>query len=242
MNRDVVARARLCLLVGLGVVAAGCASKPDYSGLEEYYKKEPKTVLILPARNMTTDAEAAQFLMATVSTPLIDRGYYVIPPHLLALALAHEGIDLTGESWEVTPRLLHDHFGADAILYITITEWDTRYVVLKTEVTVGMTYKLVDARTGTVLWTRVSRRVVRSGSSGGGGGIGGLIAKLVVDSIDAALTAATTRYITLAADANRFAFAALPVGSYHGKYEEIQEKIAKWREEQADRKDDEQGE
>jgi len=48
-------------------------------------------------------------------------------------------------------------------------------------------------------------------------------------------------FIALVAAANRFTFSGLRAGCYHEKHEEVQEAIAKWREEQAGRKGVAQG-
>jgi hypothetical protein len=229
------ARHRAIPLLGLAVLLCGCASSgPDYAALEEYYRTAPRTILILPVQNETTEAEAPEFFLSTIGTPLIDRGYYVIPAHLLDDVLAHEGLDLAGESWEIEPVVLHRYFGADAVLYVTIQEWDTNYRVLKSWVTVALRYRLVDTRTGAVLWEYSGRKVIESSDTQvSGGGLAGLVVALIVNSVDAAVTAATVRYVTIASDVNRFAFGQLPVGVYHAGYAEIQAGIARWKEEQA---------
>ena len=90
--------------LALILVAAGCGGR-DLTRHAPYYRQEPRTILVLPVRNQTTDAEAPRFFLSTIGQPLIERGYYVMPPHLVAEAIAAEGIDLGGESWEIPPWL-----------------------------------------------------------------------------------------------------------------------------------------
>lgn len=214
-------RAILALLAAL---PAGCASIDDLSDLERFYEHRPRTILVLPVRNLTTDAEAPRFFMATLSEPLVARGYYPMPPLLVAEILAQEGIGLDGQAWEVDPGAVHEHLGADAILYVTLEEWDTHYLLLASSVNVGLHYRLVDARTGLLLWERRGRRAIQSRSSSGGG-----LAGLLVMAIDAAVTAATVDYVPVAAELNRDLLSTLPPGSYHPGYPALQARLEEWR-------------
>lgn len=59
------------------------------------------------------------------------------------------------------PAKLHDIFGADAALYITISEYGTQYMLDSATPGGDRPAKLVDLRTGTTLWTRLGARPVR---------------------------------------------------------------------------------
>jgi len=214
----------LFLLCVLCVLCAGCVGGPDLSGLAAYYEREPRTILILPVENETTDAEAPRFFLATLLRPLAARGYYVLPPEAAGEVLAQEGLFEAGEAWGASPRRLHDHLGADAVLYITIEEWDTSYLVLATTVTVALRYTLVDCRSGDVIWENRARESVQSG-----GYSGDPIGALVVAVVDAAVTAAATDYVPLASRANHAAFAKLPPGVYHPGYEPLRRRVEAWK-------------
>jgi hypothetical protein len=204
------------------VIGVGCAST-DYSKMAAYYDANPRVVVILPAKNLTNDVEAPYLFQSTISKPLIDRGYYVLPPYMVADVLTREGIGLEGESWQIEPQMLARYFGADAVLYVTIEEWDTHYYVLTSDVAVALRYRLVDAHSGNVLWETTSREEVNSGSSNTP-----LLIGLVTAPIDAAVTA-TTDHVPLAIRANRAALKDLPPGAYHADYPGLQERIARWR-------------
>jgi len=57
-----------------------------------------------------------------------------------------------GQIYAYTPEELGELFGVDALLYSTVTEWRTTYLVAYAVIEVGARFELVDARTDTVLW------------------------------------------------------------------------------------------
>ena len=218
-----------CVLVVVSTV--GCSI--DYTDMEDYYRTAPKAVVVLPVHNESTEAEAGRFFLSTVAKPLAERGYYVLPVEVTTAILAQEGIQNEGLAWQIEPSKLAEYFGADAVLYVTINEWDTSYVVIASSVTVAMHYRLVDCRSGNTIWERQARQTVSSDSyMSGEGGLAGLVVGLIVATVDAAVTAAATDYVPLASQANFIAFEQLPPGSYHPQYDELQKTIATWRAEQ----------
>jgi len=68
-----------------------------------------------------------------------------------------------------TPRRLGQLFGADAVMYITIDQWNAKYFILSTKVTGALDYVLKSAKTGMVLWRNHQVMVYQpQGSSAGG--------------------------------------------------------------------------
>ena len=220
-------RSACVAIAGLALLTTGCAGPDiDREALSRYYEREPRTIVVLPVENRTTEAEAPRFFLATISHPLIDRGYYVYPPHLVQEILVREGIDPSSAPHSIDARRLHDYLGADAALFVTIDEWDTTYAVLSSAVSVAMSYRLVDTRTGDVLWERQGRRVVSpQGGVSAGGGAAGLVAGLVSSAVNAAVHAASTPYAPIARRVNRETMAQLPVGSFHEEYAKLRDRL-----------------
>jgi hypothetical protein len=196
------------LIIGCGLVSllAGCASvsKRDLSA---FYAHEPRSIIIVPAMNESTEVTAPAVLITTVTVPLAERGYYVFPVYLTELLLRDLGLPEAGLVHQLPPQRFFDLFGADAVLFITIKDWSTKYLVLVSSVVVDMEYLLKDTRTGTVLWES-KQQVARS--SGGSNPIAMVI--------EAALNALFTDYLPLARQANNQAFrlpSGLPAGPYH---------------------------
>ncbi len=214
------------VVVGIlvGIIIQGCgttASKPDYS---QFFEKQPRSIVVVPAFNKTTAVEAPLVFDTTVTKPFAERGYYVFPVFVTRDILIDMGLSDEGLLGEVSPQRFKDVFGADAVLYVTIQNWVTSYVVLSSSVTVTVQYKLVDTDTGTVLWERTKTARHQSGGGGGaGGGLGGLIAQVVVAAVDAAITAGAVDYRPLAIRANTTAVNregwGLPAGPYHSAFQ-----------------------
>ena len=218
---------RFCsvLLIACSQALAGCSSfEKDYSDLATYYERKPRTILVLPVSNNTLDAEAPWLFLATISKPLINRGYYVYPTEVTAEILAREGIYEAADAWQVPPAKLLEYLGADAALYVTLEGWDSSYSVLTSKVTVTVSFRLVECRSGAELWTQRVTKTVKS--DGSDFGVIGLL-------IDAAATAAFTDHLEIASQANDSALASLPVGDDHPEYPQLQEKIARWKEKHA---------
>jgi hypothetical protein len=212
-------------LLGLVFGLAACSTAPDsVRDYRQFYESAPYTVVVLPAKNMSTDAEAPRYFLSTITRPLVDRGYYVIPVEVTAEMLAAEGLAEGGALEHVNPKKFREYFGADSVLYVTINQWDTTYVVFASSVTVAMHYRLVHTDSGEVLWEEHAAHQVSSQQSNKSGGLPGLIAGLISDSISAAVTAAGTEYVELARIANQRGLASLPPGPYNPSFEEAKKK------------------
>lgn len=195
----------------ISALVAGCSMTPKGPKTPEYaqfYAKQPRSIVVVPAVNESPEVSAGEVFMSTVSSPLAERGYYVFPVYVTDVLLRDLGLTEPGLIHQVPPQKFNELFGADAVLFITIRDWSTKYIVLNSTVTVTMDYSLVDARSGDVLWKR-SRSVAKSS---GGGGSGNPIADLIVMSIDAAVNALATDYRPLAQQANWTLLAAPGVG------------------------------
>lgn len=222
---------RSALLLLPVLLAAACASTAedapprDYTREAMYYRSEPRTILVLPPRNHTTAVDASRLFLSTIGKPLVERGYYVYPPELTLAILHQEGID-AGQSWEIPPDRLHRYLGADAVLYVTISEWDTQYVVVASSVSVHLDYKLVDTRSGQVIWQ--DERIVARRSGDNVQVSGDALTWLIISTVDATVTALTTDYVPLAHEANTLAVSTLPIGHYNPGYPDLMEAVSAW--------------
>jgi hypothetical protein len=189
--------------------------KPDYT---KFFDHQPKSILVVPPANKTTAVDAPAVFLTTVSAAFAERGYYVYPVFLVQDILNDLGATDEGAIALVPPQKFKEVFGTDSILYVTITDWTTSYVVLASNVIVGADYRLVDAESGDVLWKHNEKVVHQSGGVGGGG----LIGAVVSAAVNAAVTAAAVQYRPIAIQANNFAAnrqgQGLPAGSYHPEF------------------------
>ena len=156
---------RLCnyALLSIAIGMAGCASKPyDYAA---FWQHPPRSILVLPPLNETSVVDATYTYLSTVSQPLGDRGYYVFPVEVVDQLLKSNGMPTAGEMHDVPLAKVAEVVGADAVLYVAVDKYMTRYVVLNYTAEVHVTARLIDTRSGVLLWEGAGDAVDGSGYS-----------------------------------------------------------------------------
>jgi hypothetical protein len=163
-------KARGCLLLGLVILLSGCISTPpkDFS---EFHKCNPRSILVLPPINESAEVIASYSLLSTVTRPLAELGYYVVPVAMTDAFLKENGLALPPEMHQAPLDRLREAFGADAVLYITINKYGSKYQLVASNTYVYASAKLVDPRSGTTIWAGQTKTFL--------GGQAGLIQALV---------------------------------------------------------------
>lgn len=205
----------------LPVVAGlfGLAGCTQYITKEEFapkmYSDHPASILVLPPINKSTAADAKEYYTTTVAEPLTNAGYYVFPMEVVYDILQQEGLFDTESMEHVPPQKFKEFLGADAVLRVTILDWNTSYFVTAGNVRVQMACELTSTATGDVLWFYDDAITVdTSGDSGGAGGLAGLLAK----AITTAIKTAVQDYVPVARDVSKKVFQAMPYGKYHKQF------------------------
>lgn len=144
-------RFALFFAVLASLLFSGCATVPpkDYT---EFRKSNPRSILVLPPLNESADAAATYSLYTTVTRPIAELGYYVFPITLVDQYLKENGLTIPGEMHQAPLAKLHEVFGADAVLYVVVEKYGSKYQVIASNTTVQVRAKLVDARSGVVIW------------------------------------------------------------------------------------------
>jgi hypothetical protein len=210
---------RALILVSAIGVLIGC--NPPVSDPKDYTKfraENPRSILVVPVINRTVDVTAPDYFLATISRPIAERGYYVLPVNLVKRVLEDDGLADANLVHQANPKRLGELFGVDTILYITIQKWDAKYAVLSTSVEVEFTYSLKSGKTGEELWkSKEAMTYVPQNNSSGN-----LLANLIAAAVTAGMTKAAPNYIPLAQQANSRAVLrqhqGLPAGPYHLEY------------------------
>lgn len=158
---------RFVVLFISAVIMGGCATQQpiDYTAFKS---SKPRSILVLPPLNNTNDVNATAGVFAQVSKPIAESGYYVFPPSLIEETFRQNGVTTPADAHSISPAKLKEIYGADSVLYITITQYGSTYTVLNSVVTVAANAKLVDLRSGDVLWQGVTRVNEDAGNSQGG--------------------------------------------------------------------------
>ncbi|MFV0438247.1 MAG: DUF799 domain-containing protein [Desulfopila sp.] len=171
---------RLLQMLLLPLIAiTGCTVQPyDYSALKA---AKPHSILVMPPVNNSLEVDAPYTFLATISRPLAEKGYYVFPVVVIDQFLKENGLPTPLEMQAVPLEKIREIIGPDAVLYVTIEDWGQHYQLISSQTVVSSRWRLVDARTGTVLWEGVARAVMSPGDSGAG--LAGALIAAVVNQV-----------------------------------------------------------
>ena len=203
---------RLIPAAGWGLAAlilTACAAKPyDYTNFRQH---PPRSILVLPPLNESTAVEATWGYLSTATRPLAERGYYVFPVAVVDQFLKENGLPGAGEMHQVPLDKVVEILAADAVLYITVEQYGTKYQVINTATTVKARAKLVDSRTGLLLWEGKTFVQQNSGS-------GNLIISLVAAAVTQIIGSTTDAAHGLSGRANVILFETKDQGLLYGPY------------------------
>ena len=188
---------------------AGCATTPyDYTN---YRAHPPRSILVLPPLNESTDIRGTYGYLSTVTRPIAEMGYYVYPVVVVDHLFKENGMPTPGEMVQAPLDKIREIIGADAVLYITLRQYGTRYQVISSTTIVTAVAKLVDTRTGTLLWEGTLAAQDSSGRPGN------ILADLVGALVTQVIGHSTDRAHNVAERANA-QFAIKDRGLLHGPY------------------------
>ena len=212
MNKLSINVRSILLILGVSLGLASCAEMETKSQAYPlmYTDAQPKTLLVVPAINKSTAADATDLINATLTMPCADAAYDVLPRAIASEVFALEGITDGSQIASLPMSVFANNFGADSVLFVTINKWDTNYVVIASNVTVGMSYVLMSTSTNEVLWSYDAELVINPNQNSSG--------SILADLIMTALTTAAQDYIPIARQVNANAVVTLPFGRYHPQY------------------------
>ncbi len=153
----------------------GCATPKNY---DKFRAANPKSILVLPPKNQSTDVRGTYSFLSTVTMPIAEKGFYVFPVSVVDQMMKENGLPSANEMHEVSLKKIKEIINPDAVLYINLEQYGTKFVVIQSQTTVVASGKLVSTASGQVLWEGRIEKVVAS--SNGGGGLGGLLVSAMV--------------------------------------------------------------
>lgn len=203
---------KLCVPLLVAILVTGCVtSKPyDYTAFKQ---SRPRSILVLPPVNSSPDVNATYSMLSHVTYPLAESGYYVLPVALVNETFKQNGLTNPGDIHAVVPAKLKEIFGADAALYITVTKYGTTYMIINSVVTVSANAKLVDLKTGQLLWEGSATASSDEGNNNSSGGLVGMLVTAVIKQIANSVTDAGH---AMASTTSQRLLYARPNGILHG--------------------------
>ena len=205
----------------LVVLLSACGASSDLTRGQLYpgmYEEKPVTLLVMPPINNSANVEAKELLYTSISRPLAEAGYYVIPPSL-AMAVLRQESGYDAELFLDKPlKQFHEFFGADAVVFSVIESWAKQGVGINTK----FRYFIKSTLTDEILFDRTCDLFldlsVHSDRESSQAGIGSTLLGVLVDLAASALNTAMTDHIEAARKANYYIFQDLPVGKYDNLY------------------------
>jgi hypothetical protein len=203
---------RLGLLAVAGLLGACATHQPyDYTAFKQ---NRPATLLVLPPVSTANDIKASPAVLAQATLPLAEAGYYVLPVTLVDETFKQNGLTVPDEMHAVAPKRLREIFGADAAVYLRVSRYGTTYQLISSVTMVEAEARIVDLRSGDLLWAGKAVASSAESDSSNQGGLVGLLVKAVVNQIVGTATDASFNYAGLASQ--RLLGAPRPNGVLYG--------------------------
>ena len=193
---------------------AGCANPAPPYDYTAFTRSKPRSILVLPPLNSSPEVKAGHGVLAQVAFPLAESGYYVFPVAVVEETFVNNGLTQADDIHAVSLEKLYDIFRADAVLYLHVREYGTRYQVVVSDTRVTLDGRLVDLRSGEQLWNGTATASSTEQHGTNQGGLAGLLAQALVEQIVHSV-ADTTYDIAGMAD-NRLLHAGQPHGLLYG--------------------------
>jgi hypothetical protein len=175
--------AKLTAMAGIALLLGACATQPMSRDYTAYKASKPRSILVLPPVSQSPDVNASLSVLSVTTLPLAEAGYYVMPVAPVYETFKQNGIAIADEAQAVAPEKLREIFGADAALYITVDKYGSVYQVINSVVVVSAKAKLVDLRTGAMLWEGQAQASSAENQNNAGGGLLGMLVAAAIDQV-----------------------------------------------------------
>ena len=142
---------RLSVLFLTVITFSGCENVKYYN-YTNFKEHPPLSILVLPPLNESTNEKATYGYLSTCTMPLVEHGYYVFPVAAVDRYFKANGKETVAEMHSAPLLQIRDIFAADAVLYVTVQDYGPKYFVIASATIVTADARLVDVRTGTLLW------------------------------------------------------------------------------------------
>jgi len=160
-----------------------CVSSPPAYDYTAFRNAAPESVVVLPPINNTPEVIAPYSVMSQLARPIAESGFYVFPVAVVDQTFKNNGLTVAEDIHAVPTTKLHEIFGADTALYVTITDYGTSYVVISSETRVTVSASLVDLKGNAVLWEGIATASSAETQNSSAGGIVGMLVQAAVNQI-----------------------------------------------------------
>jgi hypothetical protein len=172
---------KLTFIASLIALLGGCATNKPYD-YSEFKKSDPKSILVLPPKNLSPDVKASYSFYSHTQRPISEAGFYVFPITLVDETFKANGLNVADEIHNVELKKLRQIFGADAVLYINVKDYGTQFLIVNSASIVTAHARLIDAQSGNLLWEGKATASSEEGNNNQGG-LAALLVSAVIKQI-----------------------------------------------------------
>lgn len=188
----------VAVVMAIAFTLTGCITPPVPYDYTAFIQAKPVSLLVLPPLNDSPDVKATPGVWAHATHPLAEAGYYVLPITLVDETFRQNGLNMPAEIHDVPPKKLREFFGADAAVYLRVHQYGTSYAVLSSDTKVEVEGRIVDLRSGQLLWQGKAMASSAEQQQQNQFGIAGLLIEAVVKQIASTITDAAFNYAGIA--------------------------------------------
>ncbi len=154
MNRLYLHSRIFMVVILLGISLSGCSVPATVRTIPPDPSNPVYTVAVLPVYNATNDVSAPQMVRELADKHVQGRGHYSVKPLSEVNQILREqmGITLGSQMDMTTPQQLGATLGVDGVLYGYLLNFDDMTTGVYNERKVRAGFKLVDTKTGKVVW------------------------------------------------------------------------------------------
>jgi hypothetical protein len=181
------------LLLALALLGA-CGTAPPGYDYTAFRNNRPASLLVLPPVNESPDIKATYGVLAQATLPLAEAGYYVLPVSLVDETFRQNGLTTPTDIHAVPAAKLREIFGADAAVYLTVKSYGTSYLIISSDTVVRVEGRIVDLRSGQLLWQGSASASSSENEGSKEGGLVGLLLRAVVSQVINTATDASYKY------------------------------------------------
>jgi len=182
----------------VAALLGGCATPAPPYDYAAFQRAKPVTLLVMPPVNESPDIKATPGVWAQATRPLAEAGYYVLPVALVDETFRQNGVDTANDAQDIPIPKLRDYFGADAAVYIRVKKYGTSYQVVVSDTRVEVEARIVDLRSGALLWDGKAMASSAEQQQQQQGGLIGLLIVAVLQQIVGTSTDAAFNYAGIA--------------------------------------------
>ena len=140
------------LFLILSSLSLGCGPRVFHTVAPDYVERMPSSIAVLPVKNETVDLDAPEVFRLKLFNKILSKGYRSPPVEEIDSKLERQDIKEAGQLDSMLPEEIGEYMNVDAVLYTTVTEWSTLYLVLYASIKVGARFEVIDTNTGEQLW------------------------------------------------------------------------------------------